>query len=299
MMMNGGGLLDQRKDIVKMKHANNKVRYVRKPIKKKYRSYKKTKDPKVLRELFDSCREVFKGPGTVPPDSDVDKLCSILDKMRPKHVGLSKNMHFFKPESAVKGAPRLAYTTIYQCHEFSICIFFLPANAVIPLHNHPGMTVFSKLLVGKMHIKSYDWVDHPNSQHPPSSQCKNPSFLPGNSDSYSCIHMVLVSVRLARLEADGVLKAPCETWVLYPTTGGNIHEFRAITPCAVLDVLGPPYSKEDDRDCSYYKELPLSHGVNEQETDNLRWLEEIGVPENSKMDRIEYLGPRLIETTFL
>ena len=69
------------------------------------------------------------------------------------------------------------------------------------------------------------------------------------------------------LKADDVFTAPCDSSVLYPASGGNIHEFTAITPCAVLDVLGPPYSREDGRDCSYYKDspytaLPSKHRVN-------------------------------------
>ena len=72
------------------------------------------------------------------------------------------------------------------------------------------------------------------------------------------IKWIIFAVRLARLKADDVFTAPCNSSVLYPTSGGNIHQFTAITPCAVLDVLGPPYSKEDGRDCSYYKEIPFT-----------------------------------------
>jgi cysteamine dioxygenase len=70
--------------------------------------------------------------------------------------------------------------------------------------------------------------------------------------------LVLLAVRLAELVVDDDFTAPCDTSVLYPTAGGNMHRFRAIAPCAILDVLGPPYSIEEDRDCTYYTDVPYS-----------------------------------------
>lgn len=38
-----------------------------------------------------------------------------------------------------------------------------------------------------------------------------------------------------------------------------MHCFTAVTACAVLDVLGPPYSDPDGRHCQYYLDFPFSH----------------------------------------
>ncbi|XP_071690544.1 plant cysteine oxidase 2-like [Rutidosis leptorrhynchoides] len=235
-----------------------------------------------LQRLYMSCIDVFKGVGTIPSPAEVQKLRHILDGMTAEDVGLSSNLQFFKTKSMPEITPKVACTTIYQSEKFSLCIFFMPANAVIPLHNHPGMTVFNKLLLGKVHIKAYDLIDSSNS---------DVSISPSERQ-----------LKLASLKANGVFTAPCDSSVLYPTSGGNIHAFKAITPCAILDVMGPPYSKKDGRDCSYYRDIPYDAFPNEQpiisgeESERYWWLEEIEVPKESEMEGIEYMGPQIIET---
>ncbi|KAG5232847.1 2-aminoethanethiol dioxygenase [Salix suchowensis] len=187
---------------------------------------------------------------------DVKRLCYILDNMKPEDLWLSGEHPFFNPRAEVTGTPGVTYTVIHKCDNFSLFIFFLPATAVIPLHNHPGMTFLANFFWG---------------------EC----------------------TATGKPERDSILTAPCNTSVLYPTTGGNIHQFTAITPCAVLDVLGPPYSDEDGRDCSYYKELPYTSfsngetGLKNEEGGCHAWLEEIMVPENSLMTGVEYFGPQV------
>ncbi|URE23726.1 hypothetical protein MUK42_17272 [Musa troglodytarum] len=221
-----------------------------------------------IQRLYVTCKTVFKDPKTVPETANVEMLQRLLDEMRPEDLGLSTDA-LFRVKSSSKGTPKITYAMIYKCDNFSISIFFLPPRAIIPLHNHPGMTVFSKLLAGSVHIKSYDWLD------------------PG------------ASMRLAKLVVDSDFTAPCDTSILYPTTGGNIHTFTAITACAVLDVQGPPYSKEEDRDITYYQDYPYStypNGATDQNVEkdtSLGWLEEIDIWKDLKMNVIEYLGPQM------
>lgn len=66
-------------------------------------------------------------------------------------------------------------------------------------------------------------------------------------------------VRLAKVKVDADFTAPCNSSILYPAAGGNLHCFTALTACAVLDVLGPPYSCPEGRDCTYYFDFPFAN----------------------------------------
>lgn len=76
----GGDLVEQGSG--RVVHVN-KVGSVKRVIAKKRKPYRRVKKtvpnvPKALQELFVSCREIFKGPGTVPSSQDVQQLCHIL-----------------------------------------------------------------------------------------------------------------------------------------------------------------------------------------------------------------------------
>lgn len=208
-----------------------------------------------MQRLFDTSGEVFadSSPGFVPPPDAVARLVGLLNDFNPHDVGIDSSMPCFKHVDS-KGPPRVTYLHFYDCSKFSFGIFCLPKSAVIPLHNHPGMTVFSKILFGSMHLKSYDWA-----RTPPDSDSSTLSTSDG--------------ALLAKVNTDAVFEASAETIVLYPENGGNLHCFTALTPCAVLDVMGPPYNRADGRDCSYYDDTPYSSSSGGDE--QYSWLKEI------------------------
>lgn len=105
--------------------------------------------------------------------------------------------------------------------QFDIAIFMLPAQAKIPLHDHPNMMVLSKLLCGDLSVRA---------------------FTPFSRDGDR--------IR-ARRTASVTKTAADDTWYL-GSSDNNIHEFTALTPCVILDVLLPPYALPE-RPCTYYK----------------------------------------------
>ncbi|XP_050265236.1 plant cysteine oxidase 1-like [Quercus robur] len=220
--------------------------------------------------IYDACNAVF-SQKELPTYKQIQWLKNLLDITEAIDVGIDEFGSCESPSPSPKSDKRLidgqsvseiTYIHIHECDNFSMGVFCFPAGGTFPLHDHPGMTVISKLLYGSVYIKSYDWVKVTNSGGRTSG--------------------------LAATVVDGTFKAPCEPSVLYPRSGGNIHSFTALTPCAILDVLSPPYSEELERRSTYFSDLPIPslHGY--------AMLEEKDLPNDLVVIGEPYLGPPIV-----
>jgi hypothetical protein len=154
---------------------------------------------------------------------------------------------------------------------YSMGIFVFPPHAKIPLHDHPGMCVLSRVLYGDLQRMSLDLLPlaeeasdtaalHYNNPHHHSPLYHNNS----NSHPHSPLSFP-PGTRKARQKHVDYLQAPDVT-VLYPLQG-NLHEFRAGPHgAAVLDVLLPPYNSS--RDCTFYYATPVAAVVTEAKDSN-------------------------------
>ncbi|TPX39074.1 hypothetical protein SeMB42_g06480 [Synchytrium endobioticum] len=126
------------------------------------------------------------------------------------------------------------YYAVLENDEFTLCIFTLQMGQTMPVHDHPSMAVFSRVIDGVLKVKAYEWMD---SDNPSADRPKR---------------------RRARIRLDEDISSTSlnSLLVIKPGTGINLHSFTAVSDkVVILDLLGPPYTESDgDRPCTHYRE---------------------------------------------
>lgn len=157
-------------------------------------------------------------PGAGLPEGLASSLRARLDEVQAADLGvLPERAHVIASRAGV------GYQEVYGGSEMTVCIFLLRKGGCLPLHDHPGMHVFGRLLFGRLRVASLDL--EPRGEGP------------GPLWATTC--------------SDTVLGPAPVTYSLSPTEG-NLHELEALEDSAFLDVVAPPYDPQAGRDCTYY-----------------------------------------------
>ena len=169
--------------------------------------------------------------------------------------------------------PCVTYLGLRAEREYSIGAFVFDASQTMPLHNHPGMTVFMRALFGSANVTSYDLVSCVDaSGGSVESHLSAANAMEGRGRAFDA--KFAGRVRLAG--GDGVSAASSSTIMLTPTRA-NVHTITATTACAILEVQTPPYAVGHGRDCHYFEFVDAeTDGMNRDFGDDGRRLREIG-----------------------
>ncbi|KAK0411870.1 hypothetical protein QR680_005888 [Steinernema hermaphroditum] len=182
-------------------------------------SRSKEESPEMLRQFIRRCSELC--PTHHISNDTQQKLIAELQKLDFSKIG------FRLPKKGTMRVPMFS-SDVFENDRIHCSIFgFRRMDDVLPLHDHPDMYGFIRVIRGQIQVDSYSWL---------------------NDESLE-----------ARAEAPVVLSD--QNVAVVGPSRGNVHRITALTDdAAFFDLLVPGYI---DRICEYYRvaEGPDSRGV--------------------------------------
>ncbi|KAG3053319.1 hypothetical protein PC121_g16863 [Phytophthora cactorum] len=152
------------------------------------------------------------------------------------------------------------YWKIWESDSIDIGIFFMPPNSTIPLHNHPGMSVVTRVLYGAATVTSYDIMSDTEVQR---LEAGSEIVYEDATFSSDAVNPEKGSVSWARISRQGQFGQETTTWL--DPRRFNLHNIQASSDigCAMLDIMVPPYDNAN-RDCHHFQVLEEKMVQNER-----------------------------------
>lgn len=179
----------------------------------------------------------------------------------------------------------VSYIGIFEDPVMTMAIFVIRDGYKIPLHDHPGMYGFCKVIHGSAWLQSYS--------NPP----KNFDSQPPEEITRQLKPMFKNTLKPVSLENDIVVSSDDDCCVLTPDSG-TYHELTAHNgPVAFLDILAPSYdhSTTGQRICQYYKEIGQKSHQTRHQGKQIKWLLPISPPDEFWCDHTDYDGPSILD----
>lgn len=204
-------------------------------------------------------------------------LLDLINSLTPLDVGLDLSSltslsaysnSSFQPIPSVSPSSPSSFPTRVFCQKifanshFELDVFVLPPRAQIPLHNHPGMMVISKVLFGGVEISAFDHLpveNHGNKISETNSDIYHDHDHDGKSDQREIDGINQHDQErkeIAICQMNQTFDETDDAFMLLPHHR-NIHRLIASERgCAFFDILTPPYDGEE-RDCTYFSASPF------------------------------------------
>lgn len=180
------------------------------------------------------CRDFLDNSLSEPMcQSIIQKMDSVrIDDLGISGLNAASDTYHFKE--------KLNRVVIEGNEDYRLVLFFIKKGTVMPLHDHPNMSVYFKLMFGRLNMTMYDKLDTKFKYNDLSN------------DEYAEILGSKKTVE-ARRSKNFILKD--NKVILVRPSLGNLHTFVAEEDSCFFDICLPNYTTDSMRRITYFKEV--------------------------------------------